>query len=949
MNSDSKPPGKKAPSKKVRWPIWTAIGGGIVAVLAVIVIFVLPSPIARWVIASELEEMGLTAQGVETVELDLWNSELWLGPLEIGLVGQDPAKVERLGLQYSFGNLFQRRALAHAAIIEGIDIEVVRRADGTIAVNEIELETLLAAKGEAPEEEEEPWGAGLDEFDLRESRMIVSDQEVGQFVIEIDQLTLQGFRTWQPDDPGLFRLMGRVNDMTVITEGEARPFSDKIDATVTTHISEVTFTKIEQTIGSLGLGTAEGSLTADVETRASLFSDGRIDTTSQGVISLSALDVRQESGESVAIESLSIGVDLGAAMAPDGATSLSGKIDIEGGSAELRTPDATASVQLITAAISEFEGGASADGSVNVNADVSLALSSVKGDGGTNVGLENLSVDLSELDMSGDASAFDVTGTGRVRASALEAVLPEDSSRPAAELSLAEMGMDLARLTAEMRGDVLTWQANADLSLSGLEVALPDGAPLSVRLGGLTLTSAILDPSRGASAETLTLTGLEIDVTEGAFEIVDTSEDVPADTEGPPGKTPDVRLGTLVLADPAVLRFTDASTSPEVQVETVFNELTIVGLDTGDPAQRTELKLTAAINEFTEVDISGWVLPFAASPAFDLQGIVSALELPVFSPYAAALGGVNLESGRLSTTSQGKVIDDALDAEVNIDLVGLEFSPLSPEDEARLSDTAGIPIETAVALLQDGDGRIELSVPVSGDLENPEFDLGQIINRAIGNAIQSAITGTLTLLFPPVMLLSMFDEEGDGGVAFQPIGFTPEGDEISPEGSAFLDNLGSLLAERPKLSIKVCGRATATDFEFFVTRLAEARMAQILEEWQAAAAAYEAGVADVPAPPKEDIVSDSATEAEDAAMGGDEAVAGPPKPPDIDMTELKAEIAATSLEQARSELTKLATDRTRAVRRDLSERLGIPAERVAECRPVFDPEDEGEPRVEVGL
>jgi hypothetical protein len=84
-------------------------------------------------------------------------------------------------------------------------------------------------------------------------------------------------------------------------------------------------------------------------------------------------------------------------------------------------------------------------------------------------------------------------------------------------------------------------------------------------------------------------------------------------------------------------------------------------------------------------------------------------------------------------------------------------------------------------------------------------------------------------------------------------------------------------------------------------------------------------------------------------MGGDEAVAGPPKPPDIDMTELKAEIAATSLEQARSELTKLATDRTRAVRRDLSERLGIPAERVAECRPVFDPEDEGEPRVEVGL
>jgi hypothetical protein len=711
------------------------------------------------------------------------------------------------------------------------------------------------------------------------------------------------------------------------------------------------------------LETAEGSFTANIQTRANLFSDGRIDTTSQGVISLSALDVRQESGERVAIESLAIGVDLVAAMAPDGAASLSGKIDVEGGPAELRTPDATASVQLITATISELDGGASADGSININADVFLALSGVKGDSGTNVVLENLSVDLSELDLSGDASAFDVSGTGRVRASALEAVLPEDPSRPAAKLSLAELGLDLARFTAEMRGDALAWQVNADLSLNGLEMALSDGAPISVRLGSLTLTSAAIDPIRGASAETLTLTGLEVDVTEGAFEIVGGSEDARAETDGPPeavapskhrpGESPettlDVRLGTLVVADPAVLRFTDASTSPAIHVETVFNELTIVGLDTGDPARRTELKLAAAVNEFTQVDLSGWIAPFATSPAFDLQGSVSALELPVFSPYAAELAGVNLESGRLSTTSRGKVIDDALDAEVTIDLVGLEFSPLSPEDEARLSDTAGIPIETAVALLQDGDGRIELSVPVSGDLDNPEFDLGQVVNRAVGNAIQGAIMGTLKLLFPPAMLLSMFDEEGDGGVAFQPIGFAPEGDAISPDGSAFLDNLGSLLTKRPKLSIKVCGRTTATDFESFVTRLAEARQAQILEEWQAAVAALEAQTADVPTGPKEDVVSDSAKKPEDLATGGGEAKAGPPRRPDINMTAVKAEVAATSLEQARSELTKLAADRTRAVRRDLSERLGIPAERVAECRPVFDAKDDGEPRVEVNL
>jgi len=45
-----------------------------------------------------------------------------------------------------------------------------------------------------------------------------------------------------------------------------------------------------------------------------------------------------------------------------------------------------------------------------------------------------------------------------------------------------------------------------------------------------------------------------------------------------------------------------------------------------------------------------------------------------------------------------------LDAATKLNLLNLRFSPLSPEDSKRLSAATGVPIETAVGLLEDSDG-----------------------------------------------------------------------------------------------------------------------------------------------------------------------------------------------------------------------------------------------------
>jgi hypothetical protein len=343
--------------------------------------------------------------------------------------------------------------------------------------------------------------------------------------------------------------------------------------------------------------------------------------------------------------------------------------------------------------------------------------------------------------------------------------------------------------------------------------------------------------------------------------------------------------------------------------------LEVTGLDSTAPGKMAELTLKALLNEITKLDLEGKMAPFGSKPDFDLNATVEALELPAFSPYSAKMVGVNLETGQLWADVQGKAVAGSLEGNIDLDIAGLAFSPLTPEDAARLDATTGIPVETAVGLLQDSEGHIKLAIPVSGDLESPDFDLTDAINQAIGGAIQGAITGTFKLLFPPLAIAALLTEEGDGGNApgFKPITFPAGSGELSQESQALAQHLANLLAERPKLSLKVCGRATAEDFDIFAARKR-----------------VDAGT--ISQAPAEEEAAASEDGAEDAAGA---AAAAPD--------------TAALMEEARSSLSELATERTRAVHAFLVKTKGIDPKRVAECRPTFEPEDKGPPRVEVSL
>jgi hypothetical protein len=178
---------------------------------------------------------------------------------------------------------------------------------------------------------------------------------------------------------------------------------------------------------------------------------------------------------------------------------------------------------------------------------------------------------------------------------------------------------------------------------------------------------------------------------------------------------------------------------------------------------------------------------------------VNDVALPDFSPYIAKFSGVNVETGQL--TSNLSALTDASDLEGKLDVLisELDLSSASDETSEKFQVDYGVPIELAVGLLEDDEGKIALEFPIGGKVGSPEIDYS--------DAIKAAIQGVLTAFFPSFD----FGMEADG-VRLDPIVFVAGASDLDDLGRDLAQRIASLLNDKPKLSIKVCGKATAADF-----------------------------------------------------------------------------------------------------------------------------------------
>jgi len=258
-----------------------------------------------------------------------------------------------------------------------------------------------------------------------------------------------------------------------------------------------------------------------------------------------------------------------------------------------------------------------------------------------------------------------------------------------------------------------------------------------------------------------------------------------ADTAAP-ARFP-VSVGRIRLED-GELQFADFSLP--LKFSTRIHELdgVIAGLST-EPSSRAVADLSGRVDEYGSVTIRGETALFQPLTFTDIDMVFKNLEMTRLTPYTMKFVGYKIASGKLSLGLNYKIKDHQLQGSNSILLDQLTLG-----EKVESPDAIDAPLELAVALLQDSDGKIDLGLPVTGNLDDPQFSYEQIIWKAAGNLLTSIVTAPFRALGAALGV-----EAGD----LDSLPFAPGSATLSPAEEEKLKRVSQILTKRPKLLLEI--------------------------------------------------------------------------------------------------------------------------------------------------
>ena len=205
------------------------------------------------------------------------------------------------------------------------------------------------------------------------------------------------------------------------------------------------------------------------------------------------------------------------------------------------------------------------------------------------------------------------------------------------------------------------------------------------------------------------------------------------------------------------------------------------------------LELNGRIAGTGALDVRGSLNPTADPLALDVATKASEIELAPLSPYAGKYAGYAIERGKLSMDLHYNVQPDGrLEAKNHVILNQLTFG-----DRIESPSATKLPVRLAVALLSDRHGVIDVNLPISGSINDPQFSVGGIIWQVIVNLITKIVTAPFSWL------------AGGGGEDLSTVGFKAGTATMVDSADAALDKVAKALQERPSLQMTVTGAADA--------------------------------------------------------------------------------------------------------------------------------------------
>lgn len=269
---------------------------------------------------------------------------------------------------------------------------------------------------------------------------------------------------------------------------------------------------------------------------------------------------------------------------------------------------------------------------------------------------------------------------------------------------------------------------------------------------------------------------------------------------GDPGTARGTRGSTLttigvIRFEDGSMNFSDLSLTPNFSVGILELGGQIRGLSSEQLA-RADVDLVGKVDRYAPVTIRGQINPLSEQAYTDVLLKFEGIDLTTFTPYSGKFAGYTIDRGKMNLDLRYRLNKRFLEGENKVVLDQLTLG-----EKIDGPDVTSLPVKLAVALLKDSHGVIDLDIPVSGSLDDPEFSFFPLILKVVMNLLWKLVTA------PFALLGSLFGGSGDD---LQFVAFSPGSDSLAADQSAKLETVVKGLVERPGLDLDIRGTTSPT-------------------------------------------------------------------------------------------------------------------------------------------
>ena len=251
-----------------------------------------------------------------------------------------------------------------------------------------------------------------------------------------------------------------------------------------------------------------------------------------------------------------------------------------------------------------------------------------------------------------------------------------------------------------------------------------------------------------------------------------------------------IHIGEISFKDGSA-NFADFSLTPNfaTAIQQLEGRIGTLDSQTQKPAS---VDIAGKIDRYAPVSIKGKLNPFDPLDSLDIHTQFKQVELTTLTPYSGKFAGYRIRKGRLNLDLHYQISKGQLTAENSVVVEQLQLG-----EKVDSPSAVDLPIRLAVALLKDSEGKIAINLPVSGDLNSPQFSVMPIVWQTLRNLVLRAAQAPFKFIGGLV--------SGGSEMDLSTVHFPPGSSALDEEAQNALKTLASALQERPALRLEVEG------------------------------------------------------------------------------------------------------------------------------------------------